>query len=175
MIAIGMIVVGIAISGLGIAIEGNRIDASYRTTLLELRRARQGAIDGRRVHVITFTEPRTIKIERIEEDDTLTEISQVNLANGVEFRVEEGVPTESADTPDRFGTAEIAIDFNGGNQIYFQPDGSAVDEAGAINNGVIYLARTGKLDSSRAVTLYGATGRVKGWRLREASGAWEWQ
>jgi hypothetical protein len=49
--------------------------------------------------------------------------------------------------------------------IYFQPDGSAQDANSNINNGVVYIARPGDLASSRAITLWGATGRLRGWRL----------
>jgi hypothetical protein len=56
--------------------------------------------------------------------------------------------------------------------ISFYPDGSAHDLAGNLNNGVVYIARPGDLYSSRAITLTGATGRIRGWRL--AGGAKNW-
>jgi len=36
---------------------------------------------------------------------------------------------------------------------------------------VLYLARPGNLYSSRAVTLWGITGRIRGWRLYQNGGA----
>ncbi len=56
----------------------------------------------------------------------------------------------------------------------FMPDGSARDVNGNLNSGILYLARNGDLYSSRAVTLYGATGRIRGWRLLRFGGAPKW-
>ena len=171
MLAIVMIAMSVASVGIQSALENNRLDVSYRRTLTQMRRARQAAVDGRRVHLLTFTAPRTIRIDRIEADASLTLVEELDLEGDIEFTIESGVPTDAAETPDRFGTADVTIDFNGGNQVFFQPDGSAFDAAGQLSNGVIYLARPGELDTSRAVTLYGATGRIKGWRLLEG----DWQ
>jgi prepilin-type N-terminal cleavage/methylation domain-containing protein len=173
--AIGLVIASSATVGVRLLLASNRLDVSYRATMLQARRARQLAIDGRRVHVVTFTAPRTIRIQRVKPDTTLELVEDVNLQNDIEFRAETGIPTASADTPDRFGTGSTAIDFNGSNKIYFQPDGSALDASGAINNGVIYLARPGQLDTARAMTLYGSTGRIKGWNLKQVGGSWKWQ
>ena len=170
-LAIMMIVMGFASVGIQSALEGDRLDVSYRRTLGQMRRARQAAVDTRRVHRLTFTAPRTMRIDRVEADASLTLLEQMDLEDDIAFTIENGVPTSSSLTPDRFGTAAVTIDFNGGNQIFFQPDGSAFDAVGQLSNGVIYLARPGELATSRAVTLYGATGRIKGWRLN--TGAWQ--
>jgi len=58
--------------------------------------------------------------------------------------------------------------------IYFQPDGSAQDVAGNVNNGVVYLGTPGQLPAQRAVTLWGYTGRIRGWTLIEVAGVWSW-
>jgi len=50
------------------------------------------------------------------------------------------------------------------------PDGSAHDVNGNLNSGIVYVARNGDLYSSRAITLYGATGRIRGWRLLSSGG-----
>ncbi|MGD0791795.1 MAG: hypothetical protein ABR920_08495 [Terriglobales bacterium] len=98
-----------------------------------------------------------------------------------------------------FGTGTNAIDFGytaasntgGQNIIYFCPDGSAqtasctetvngivYSTAGGYSlnwdDGVVYLARTGDLLSSRAITLWGGTGRIHGWRLYAKTGGYQW-
>jgi len=87
-------------------------------------------------------------------------------------------------TPDGFGVGATAIDFDQGvaggvkNVIYFYPDGSAEDVNGNVNNGVVYLAllgNAGYFKSSRAITLWGATGRVRAWRLESNAGAYYWR
>src|SRR5262249_27646095 len=103
------------------------------------------------------------------------------LPTDVKFDVETGIPTGNTKTPDRFGTGNKPVDFaftaqgtglGGQNKIYFCPDGSAQDAvggagqcAGNVNDGVVYIARPGELMSSRAITVWGATGRIRGWRL----------
>ena len=67
--------------------------------------------------------------------------------------------------------AAFAIDFDqgigagGATSVVFCPDGSAQDTVGNLNNGVVYMARASELYSSRAITLWGSTGRLRGWRL----------
>jgi hypothetical protein len=60
------------------------------------------------------------------------------------------------------------------NQVAFMPDGSARDTNGNYNNGVLYLARTGDIYSTRAVSVFGASGRVRGWRLVNNSSTPTW-
>jgi hypothetical protein len=98
-------------------------------------------------------------------------VSVQTLPNDISFQVILGIPTTLATTPDHFGTGGTAIDFDQGvaggakNVICFNPDGSSQDVNSNGNNGVIYLARGGELYSSRAITVWGATGRLRGYRL----------
>ena len=85
--------------------------------------------------------------------------------------MEPGIPVSAATTPDHFGIGNTAIDFDqavaGGakNVVCFNPDGTAQDINSNTNNGVVYMARIGSLYSSRAITVWGATGRLRGYRL----------
>jgi hypothetical protein len=95
--------------------------------------------------------------------------------------VEPGLPNTIATTPDGFGTAGSVFDFDqppssagGSNVIYFQPDGSAQDAIGNVNNGVVYLGTPGNLQNQRAVSLWGYTGRIRGWQLVSVGGVWTW-
>jgi len=56
----------------------------------------------------------------------------------------------------------------------FWPDGSARDTSGNLNSGIIYVARDGDLYSSRAITVYGASGRIRGWRLIGSAASPQW-
>jgi hypothetical protein len=105
------------------------------------------------------------------------------LPSDVTFHVEPGVPTSSTTaptTPDQFGNAGYPIDFDQGynpgtTTICFNPDGTATDALGNLNNGVVYLGRPGDLYSSRAISLWGSTGRIRGWRLYNVSGSNQWK
>jgi hypothetical protein len=91
------------------------------------------------------------------------------------------LPNTAATVPDGFGNGVLAIDFDQGvagggikNQVMFMPDGSAHDVNGNWNSGIVYVLRPGDLYSARAVTLYGATGRIRGWRLLSSPGGPQW-
>jgi hypothetical protein len=59
--------------------------------------------------------------------------------------------------------------------IYFYPDGSAQDVNGNVNNGVVYLAMPGFINTSRAITLWGATGRLRGWHIYLSGAKYYWR
>jgi sugar lactone lactonase YvrE len=102
-----------------------------------------------------------------------SEVAAYTLPSDVSFAVQTGFPNTTAGTPDGFGTAANAIEF--GEGLAGAPDGSSQDGQGNYNSGIVYLTRTGDtLSNSRAVTVWGATGRVRGWRLVQSKGVWEW-
>lgn len=178
MIVGGIIMVALGFSVVNVipAIRNSRVERALQETLMQVRRARQSAVDERRVHISTFIPPGTIQTQRLELDGTLTEVSQMTIPYEISFRAETGIPTNPVETPDGFGAGDYAIDFNGSDQVFFQADGSAHDALGRVVNGVLYMARTGELGSSRAVTVFGATGRLKGWKLMEAGeGTFAWR
>jgi prepilin-type N-terminal cleavage/methylation domain-containing protein len=153
-----------------------RAEAAYQTVVMQLRRARQEAIDRRRVHRVSFSAPRTIIIDRINSAtdvpaSTPVEISRLDLPADIQYQLAEvAAPT----TLDNITLAE-ALNFSTDDLIWFQPDGSALDTSGRIRSGSICIARPNDPPSTRAVTLLGATGRIKGWRLVNQSGSWVWQ
>jgi prepilin-type N-terminal cleavage/methylation domain-containing protein len=173
-ISILLILAGFSVYNLLPAIRMNRIENALQATLLEVRNSRQLAIDERRVHVVTFVLPNIIQTDRIELDGTRNVIRQVPLTPDVAFQAELGIPTGPAAVPDGFGNGGQAINFNGSDEIYFQADGSAHDAIGRVVNGVVYLSFPGELMSSRAVSLFGATGRLKAWKLVDESGSPVW-
>lgn len=68
----------------------------------------------------------------------------------MQFLVIPGIPTSATSTPDGFGSGNNAIDFDlgnggGGTQVYFEPDGRALDAGNRLNNGVVYIAQPGDL------------------------------
>lgn len=153
------------------ALKDTRVTNAYNTTLMTMRRAREAAIAERRTYVITFSSaaiPNTITMTQAATGQV---VSVQTLPTDITFSVVPGVPTGTGNTPDHFGTGATAIDFDQGvsggakNVICFNPDGSAQDVNSNSNNGVIYLARAGSLYSSRAITVWGSTGRLRGYRL----------
>jgi hypothetical protein len=69
----------------------------------------------------------------------------------------------STDTPDQFGSSE-ALDFGSATGMTFRPDGTLVGSSGNPVNGTILLGIAGHPEVARAVTILGATGRVRSYR-----------
>jgi len=178
-IAILMIATAITFVSLGPALKDSKVSNAYNSTLMTMRRAHDEAATSKRVYVVSFDNTVVPNSVTVSQNATMGAggilLLKTQLPEDITYRTENGIPTSqggACPTPDGFGTGSNAIDFNGnggngGTTIYFYPDGSARDQAlnGALNNGVVYLARAGELYSSRAITLWGATGRLRGWRL----------
>jgi type II secretory pathway pseudopilin PulG len=166
------------------SLRKSKADAALEMVLGEMRRAHERAIDERRIYCLTFLPPQTLQLEVGTPVDLTATISgsaatyvqaqpPLTLPETIQFLALPGIPGAGA-TPDGFGTGATAIDFDidyggGATQIYFQPDGRALDGLNRLNNGLVYLANPQELSSSRAVSLYGATGRAKGWSLMQGS------
>lgn len=171
-VALILVVTGISFMSLQPALRQQHLTTAYNATLNTLRRARDQAAADMRVYVVTFTAPGTITVT--QNSTTGPILITTLLPPDVTFNIVPGVPTSptvAPTTPDGFGTAANPIDFDqgvgagGAISLYFQPDGTAVDINGNINNGVVYMARPTELMSSRAITVWGTTGRIRGWTL----------
>jgi len=171
-LSVASVAAGIMFINVQTALKAAHVTNAYNTTLETMRRARDAAVTERRIYVVSFTAPGTIAVT--QNTTSGTSLVTSTLPTDVPFDVETGVPTSPTTpmgTPDGFGSAKNAIDFDvnvgsgGQTTVYFYPDGSAHDSGGIVTNGVVYLARKGDLMSSRAVTLWGTTGRLRGWRL----------
>jgi type II secretory pathway pseudopilin PulG len=192
-VGISMILSAVTIFAFQPVLKAKHVDDAYNLTLMGLRKARDTAAADMRIYVVTFTAAvpgvngGTITVTQdIPNPPTLF---TATLPPDVTFHVEPGVPvtnTVAPTTPDSFGTAAAGpFDFDqppsgagGSNLIYFYPDGSAQDNGpngGAVNNGVVYLGIPGQLATCRAVTLWGYTGRVRGWQLVQIAGVWTWR
>lgn len=142
-----------------------RVTNGFNTLLMTMRQTRERSIAERRIYTVTFAAPRTMTVTQAA---TGTVINTITLPTDISFMTQSGFPSPG---PDGFGTGVTAFDLDinvaagNGNPIYFYPDGSGRDLNGSVNNGVIYMARAGDIASSRAVSMWGATGRLKGWRL----------
>jgi prepilin-type N-terminal cleavage/methylation domain-containing protein len=169
-VAISAVLMAVSLLEIVPALRNAKINAGYQTVYGQMRTARQLAIDGRQVTRLTFQTPRTLLVEAQNPPASngsisYSVLSSIDLPAELKFDLETGAPNSKSTLPDGMGSGSLSIDFNGKNQLYFQPDGSALDNTKQLASGVVYIAKPGRLDSSRAVTLYGATGRMKGWRL----------
>jgi len=180
-LGIGLIATAITFISLQPALKQQRVTNAYNTTMMALRQARDTAVSQRMAYQVQFNAANsTVTITPVTAlPGMLT--ATYTLPQDVQFRIEPGVPSGLNATPDGFGTAAHAIDFDvnvgagGLTNVYFYPDGSAQDSVNNISNGIVYLARPGELTSSRAITVWGATGRIRGWRLYQQGTGYAWQ
>ncbi len=174
-LSIILVVTGISFVSLPQLMAQIRVTNAFNTTLTAMRQAREKSIAERRIYTVTFTAPRTVTVTQAA---TATVMSTITLPQDISFAAQLGYPNPG---PDGFGAGLNAIDFDvnvaggNGNPIYFYPDGSGRDLNGAVNNGVVYMARPGEIGSSRAISMWGTTGRLKGWQLSPvAAGGYIW-
>lgn len=120
----------------------------------EIRYARQIALDDRRNVLIEFISPNRIKVTR-QDSPTPTVLYNQTLPSGYQF----GLPSGIGDTPDGYGNAS-AVNFNTANSGTFLGDGSFTDGLGIVLNGTVFTIYSGN-NTSRAVTLAGASGRLR--------------
>jgi type II secretory pathway pseudopilin PulG len=192
-IGISMTLAGIAAMALMPVSNSQHITTAYNDTLTTLRRARDQAAGDMRIYVVTFTAPGTITVQQAGPGNTTCTFAptgavlvQTVLPPDVTFSTQIGMPTSNSysappTTPDAFGTLASPIDLDEANSnpgvtsVCFNPDGTATDTLGYMAGGVVYMNRLGDLYSSRAITLWGSTGRIRGWRLYNVAGVNTWQ
>jgi prepilin-type N-terminal cleavage/methylation domain-containing protein len=183
-VAIGLTATAIGVMTLIPMMKSGHVSEAYNTTLMAMRQARERAIAEQRTYVVAFNKtavlPNTVTITQAS---TNTLIATYPLPMDTAFDNEPGIPTSGTTppvTPDGFGAGAKPIHFDigvgsGSTSVYFMPDGSGQDVNGNINNGVLYVAMSGDLYSSRAITLWGTTGRIRGWRLYPSGASNTWR
>jgi type II secretory pathway pseudopilin PulG len=187
MASLGIAMVAISITAISFQpmLKQARVNTAYDTTLMAMRHYRMQAISQRRRYMLAFTTPGTITVSYLGVATPVNPppvvVETMTLPVDVEFAVTSGLPSTSTTVPDGFGTGATAIDFDQGvglgsqNYILFMPDGSSQDTLGNLNSGVLYMGRRGDLQSWRAISVFGSTGRIRGWRLVAGSkGGVEW-
>lgn len=172
-----MIVAAMAYFQLSPGLQVARSDAAMRELVDQLRQAREYAIVNRRYVKVTFPisavgQPQ-VQITQMnalttsESAGSNVVLGTVPLQSPLAFTLVSGM----TDTPDGFGKAG-AIEFEGQTTLplgglLFQSDGELVDGGSYLPvNGSIFLGIAGNQLSARAVTVLGATGRVRGWRSK---------
>ena len=182
-VAIMLTLSGMAIISTNRTTGNSSANAANDTVVDAMRQGRQLAISKRRNVLVTFTGTNTITfaVQPLPTDPAPTPITPVQLNNGVpgglQFYLMPGLPNTPMG-PLGFGNNN-AIDLepvNGGavgNAIMFTTSGSLVGAGGAAPanyyavgnndpvNATIYIGVAGTPGTARAITVVGATGRVR--------------
>jgi prepilin-type N-terminal cleavage/methylation domain-containing protein len=167
------IVSAMAIFALQPALRSAKADTAMRQVLDQMRQAREYSIANRRYVQVTFP-----TVGGQQNEIQMTELNAVPFGPGGANTVLSTVTIQppstiyvfphTPDTPDGYGNAANIV-FEGTNGgppggMAFQSDGTLVDMASFQPiNGTVFLGVVGQLTSSRAVTVLGSTGRVRGW------------
>ncbi len=164
MLGIAGIVSAMAVVQFGAAASAMRADGGMRVVMGMLNNARELAISQRRYVQVQFLLPNQIRLVRTDVNSAgtitgTTVLSTVPFESGVTFIKDALLP----DTPDAFGMA-TAVNFGTATTIQFATDGQLVDQTGNALNGTVVVASPNSPDSSRAVTVFGSTGRVRAFR-----------
>lgn len=144
-----------AVFGVQSVLPSMRADAAMRQVAAQLTVARELAVGERRAVRVEFLAPNAIRTTRLVTATESTALNTVALENGMQFALFAQLP----DTPSGFGRAG-AVDFGSAVTMMFLPDGTFVDQAGVPLNGTAYLGMPNQLPTARAVTVFGATGRI---------------
>jgi type II secretory pathway pseudopilin PulG len=163
-IAIGMIVVAMAVGGVPGMVKTSRADGSLASAISGLRAARELSVSARRNVQLSFG-TNTIMNTRVEYcaptpcTPATTLVRTTMLEGRAEFRLMTSVP----DTPDGFGMAS-ATAFGSLTPPMFTTDGSFVNSNGDILNGTLFIGVPGDPLSARAITIFGPTGAMRMWK-----------
>ena len=171
------VLVGMAVVTISFSRPAALGDGAMRVVMSKMNEARERAITERRNMRVTFTLGNKVEIIREEmPGPTLTTISSVLMEGGLQFVTVANL----VDTPDGFCTSGIsATSFPTATgvplEVKFKPDGTFVNQDGAILNGTVFVSlpsqiyvvgrSTGGVMSARAITVLGSTGRVRGYRF----------
>lgn len=202
-IVISLIAAGIAFMSVREALRVQRADSALQDVLAMTRTARQLAIDKRRVFMVTYsTSPSQMTLTVTAPtnssggctaatsqwpDAPATASQPTPVLGNYQFAYVTGAPNSSTTSPDGLASGlTTPINFTSSvnpSSVCFYPDGSARDNNNQFNSGVIYLApsttaepnATVRLNNMRAMSIFGPTGRISGWRLDQASGGLQWK
>lgn len=187
-ISLSLILAGMTYITLLPTLKRAHLESAYSTSLMALRNTRNLAITQSHEYYVVFNPggfaAGTILVQYQPPAAAgivppLQQVITYSVPVDITFAVRPGFP---AIAPDGFGTGATAIDFGQNlgagtlNYVVFMPDGSSRDNLGNYNSGVVYLTRAAEsIYSSKAITVWGSTGRVRGWRLDQKAGAAIWE
>jgi type II secretory pathway pseudopilin PulG len=153
------VMAGITIIAFSAAARQLRGDSNVRIVTWQLQVARELAMSQRRDVEVQFIAPNQIATFRHEIPNGTTLLSTVYLEGNVHYQLFSGVP----DTPDAFGNV-APISFGPATRLQFTSEGTFVDQVGQPVSGSIFFGVSAQKETARAITVFGPTGRVHGYR-----------
>ena len=161
-ISIIMIVAGMAIFSFSSVIPNHKANSAMDQVLTQLRSARAKAISHRCEVQIQFVGTNQLTITEIWVKGTPPPPTTVSFEGGATFVVFPGLP----DIPAPYNFGNTGPIFFGGSStpppiMKFTTNGSFINGGNALVNGTVFLGIPGNPRTARAVSILGATGRVR--------------
>jgi prepilin-type N-terminal cleavage/methylation domain-containing protein len=161
-LAIVSIIMGMAMLNYGNILPNYKANSAMDQLLYQLRSAREKAISHRIEVQIQFVGTNQIKMTEIWNVGAAPAPVTYSFEGGAQYVLYSGVPDIPA--PYNFGNSS-AIYFggvSGGPPIMkFTTNGSFIDGGNTIVNGAVFLGIPGRPLTARAISVLGATGRVR--------------
>jgi prepilin-type N-terminal cleavage/methylation domain-containing protein len=162
-VAIISIVVSMALLNYGTILPNFRANSAMDQVLSQLRSARQRAISHRIEIQVQFVGTNQIRLTEIWNVGVAPPPTTVTFEGGARYMVFAAAPAVP-DTPMGFGNGSAILfgGVQGGPPIMkFTSNGAFIDAGKTLVNGTVFLGIPGKPTTARAVTILGATGRVR--------------
>ncbi len=161
-VAIISVILGMALLNYGNILPNFRANSAMDQLLYQLRSARERAIAHRREVQVQFVGTNQLTITEIWLLGTAPPASTVSFEGGAQYIILPGVPDLPA--PFNFGNT-VPVYFgglSGGPPIMkFSTTGAFIDGGNTIVNGTVFMGIPGKPSTARAISVLGATGRVR--------------
>ncbi len=161
-VAIISIILGMALLNYGSILPNLKANSAMDQLLYQLRSARERAIAHRREVQVQFVGTNQLTITEIWLLGTAPPASTVSFEGGAQYLILPGVP----DLPAPFNFGNTAPVYFGGVSggpplMKFSTTGALIDGGNTLVNGTVFMGIPGKPSTARAISILGATGRVR--------------
>jgi prepilin-type N-terminal cleavage/methylation domain-containing protein len=164
-LAVSAIMMGFAVPMFNHTIGGSQADAAAQLIAQQLSLARIRAI-GTQIATTVQIDPNANSI--LLAPGTTNVRGPFPLPGKMTFISE----APATDTPDGLGGTILGVDAR--TQVAFINNGAATTDGNGSNlmSGTFFIQRGGNMETLRAVTLVGGTGRTRIWRFNPANNTW---
>jgi prepilin-type N-terminal cleavage/methylation domain-containing protein len=161
-VAIISIIMGMAMLNYGSILPNFKANSAMDQLLYQLRSARERAIAHRREVQVQFVGTNQLTITELWPVGTAPAPGYATFEGGAQFMVFASIPDLPA--PFNFGnTAPVYFGgLSGGPPIMkFSTTGAFIDGGNTLVNGTVFMGIPGRPSTARAISILGATGRVR--------------
>src|SRR6266852_4260345 len=161
-VAIISIILGMTMLNYSTVLPNYKANSAMDQLLYQLRSARERAISHRREVQVQFVGTNQLTVTEIWLLGTAPPPTTVSFEGGAQYTVFGAIPDIPA--PYNFGNTS-AVNFSGVSGgppvMKFSTSGAFIDGGNTLVNGTVFLGIPGKPSTARAISVLGATGRVR--------------